>query len=1181
MRTGTFSLAVTTGISALAILVSLSPKCAADDLHSVKGIQAFHGSGEARALLKQNGFVVADPAFRQIFEAYIQSPETDAPSETNRTGSSLPSFITADSAWDTYHVLLEEGVKQMEEIQAKRLVSFSRQLLEAAEKQNADPSLKTFAAVGLALQDKHYHQTLGGEAKRIVDGLQNGSTPVAVPMGFDLAPAQFRAQSFYAQSPELSDYFAARQWYASVVFRLLNPKETRLAVMEAELVGGDPGLLERWKQLSDPYDDFLAPAEDGSVPAYFAAATAMTGTNRTGASLTDSQIAAITKELEKRLPLPRVNDQLLSPEEYREFGGQTRGFRLLPPRRLPCAVCFQNTVDPKLRGRMYPSGLDFMAASPVLRSPAAIRALQSQFGKPVSEQILKTDCGPLPDSLHGEAMQLLALLQQPLPAQAPACMRSEAWSDLQLWTQLGAWAQQRHTWALHTKISIDYLGLISPPTGMVAPYPEFFAGLTKLTRQTALAFARAQGQSAFDAKTTASNLLQALDFSERILKTASEEAVEQNSDPLQQLGEFHQRYYKKHAAELAANSSRDKYREMEEQLRQLANDCAATGNAGPEQLETLRMYYDCRQDISQLLNNFAVVCDRLAGLATKSLKGQPLTQADAEWIENYGVTLAGFHFYYGNSYEVPRDDFPIVTRIFANPRTGSVFYAGLARPQSLYVIVPHGKEQQLYRGAVMTYREFHRPDAELLDDESWRQLVQKGEVPEAPPFTRGFLAQKSAHDWLTQLRAGKGRKINYDDREEMFAGLAATATDADLPELIQLMADSNDADEDFTTGIGLVIGKLNWNRHQRQIIQLLASPDTTLSEAAAQILIGKPGLLNVNALLPEPRESSREQRLRLVLLGKVPTQTAASSNALCQAAARSGAGIRWQALIAMGQAHWPGQPPIELLLERLQDTNQYVAAAAAISMSRLRLTNAAPALMKRLEIALQSPQPGLEEQKAQSQLITRDWEPNYRPVGGGHGGASILAPVNWSWWLKFNDNSDGNIPEQSVRHPPVQYDLSPRTCDLTATLIDAVGNLGYAPAVDPLLKLRGTDYDSEAMRALEALVPERLAGILLATALDKQTDSYVREQSLFALGNLSITNHVKELIPLLADTTPIVYSRPMSRAPWRICDRAAVTIAIQLGWEDKHSPSLYLLYLDSQRRGELMTKVSAWAKQAR
>ena len=155
-------------------------------------------------------------------------------------------------------------------------------------------------------------------------------------------------------------------------------------------------------------------------------------------------------------------------------------------------------------------------------------------------------------------------------------------------------------------------------------------------------------------------------------------------------------------------------------------------------------------------------------MAKKSLTGTALTEEDARWIESYGVTLAGFHFYYGNSYEVPRDDFPIVTRVFSNPLTDSMLYAGLARPQALYVIVPDGDSQQLYRGAVLTYREFVRPNTQLLDDESWREMVSKARTPPAPLFTRSFYAETSVTELMNRLQAlAKNKDPSYGDIEEV------------------------------------------------------------------------------------------------------------------------------------------------------------------------------------------------------------------------------------------------------------------------------------------------------------------------------------------------------------------------------------------------------------------------------
>ena len=1172
----------------LLLLVTLFSFCANPDLavsetynlRAVKGIEAFTGSAEAKKLLGKNGFVVADPAFKQIFEPYIKSPQTEAPSETKRMGGTLPSFITTDSAWHTYHVLLEEGVKDMEEVQSQRMLNFSRRLLAAAgDSKHGDSDLVLFASVGLALQDAHFRQSLTPEVKRLVDGLRTGSTPVEVPIGFELAPVQFRAQSFYTQSPELSDYFAARQWYANVVFRLSNARETKLAVTLSTIINRDTELFTSWRQLSDPFDAFLAHAEDGTVREYTAAAKCILGEQFGKTPISDAQIAGIQQKLEGLLPLPRVSDQLLSPEQYIEFSKQTRGFRLLPPRRLPDAVCFHNTVDPKIPGRMYPSGLDFLAASPVLRSPAATRAVQSEFGKDVSDLILKADCGPMPDSLHGEAMQLLATLQTPLPAAAPAPLRTEAWSDLQLWTQLGAWAEQRHTWALHTKLSVEYLGIIEPPVGMVAPYPEFFSGLAKLTRRTTAAFEQAGLGEQFESKTVAGELLALLNLSQTLSSARDEKEFEKNSGKLEQLSQFQSRYYEKHRAELEGSRSRDAYKKLEQDLIALAQRCAANGTTNKTDIEMLHSFFECRQNISRLLNDFAPVCDHLAALATKSVTGEALTKDDAKWIENYGVTLAGFSFYYGNSYEVPRDDFPIVTRIYSNPQSDSMLYAGLSRPQALYVVIPDGKSLQLYRGAVMTYREFVQPNSQLLDDESWRELVSKGQTPPAPPFTRSFSAEKSVADWMKELRASLGQEENYDKQEDIFWHLGFKATDEDLPDLISLLATSTNSDEDVTVGIANIIERLQWEPFQKQLVQSLSSPDTLLSDFAAEILLKRPEHLDAAALASDfDRQSIRARRLYCMLLGSVPQQTDATRQTLLKAMQNPEAGVRWQAALAIGKAHWTNEPPISRLFDALNDTNQFVAAAAVRSLGLLGATNLAPALLSRLETCLQSPGLSPETLQQQSEAIGQDKERIYRPVGGTHPGlGNLLDTDSLGLRLRLGGDASANAKRMAtMRLPPRPFNFPTHNYDLATALIEALGDLKYAPAADEFFKLCGTDYDAEATRALAKLAPERLADKLIATAKDQQVDSYLREKALVALANTASTNRVQDLIPLLDDTTPIEYSRPLPGPAWRICDRTAETIATLLGWEDRRMS----IFVSSQRRDETMARVREWAKQA-
>jgi hypothetical protein len=1147
------------------------------DIHAIKDIEAFNGSAPAKELLRKNGFVVADPFFKQIFEAYINGLETARPSETNERGSRLPSFITVDSAWDTYHVLLEEGVKQLEEVQAGRLREFSHQLLDIAQKQKAEPELLRLASVGLALQDEPYRGSLAGEDKRVVDGLCNGSSPVQVGIGFELSPLQFRAQSFYTQSQELSDYFAARQWYASVVFRLAKPKETKLAVALVELINYNPELLKLWKQLSDPYDNFLARAEDGTIPDYAKAVESVEGTNVEKLALTDSQVAAIQKKLETQLPLPFISDQLLQPEQYSEYGKQTRGFRLLPPRRLPCAVCFQNTVDPKIRGRGFPSGLDFFAASPELRSPAAVRAVQSQSGKDIASLILKADCGPMPDSLHGQAMQLLATLQKPLPAKAPGSMRNDAWSDLQLWTQLGAWAEQRHTWALHSKMNVSVMGIIEPPTGTVAPYPEFFSGLAKLTRQTAKAFEKAGQEQSFDVKIAAAELLDLLHLSKEMSRTRDAKEYERLSVKLEQLGQFQNQYYEQRLAEMATNGASNvndrmrQYDQMEKDLEDFAQQCATNAQANESETKALRMFYDCRESVTRLLDNFAPVCDRLAALATKSLNGEVLTEDDAKWIENYGVTLAGFHFYYGNSYEVPRDDFPIVTRIFSNPLRDSMLYAGLARPQALYIVLPKGKSLQLYRGAVMTYREFIRPNTQLLDDDSWREIVSKEKIPPAPPFTQSFYAQMSVGDWLKVMRVQcQDEDEHYHDIEDTFWQLNSRATDQDLPELLEAMANPPDDPAGYWVGyIGQVIGHLSWKSQQGRIIGLLSSSNNTMASVAAGILVEQPAAMNPSLLTADfSRQPLQTRRLYCALLSRTPQPPETARQLFLQAFHDPSAGMRWQGVFALEKSSQDDLQSQSALLESLNDTNVFVASAAAHALGNLRATNSAPVLFARLKTVLQVT--NISEELLKQQLS----EVNGRLSERDYHAAALLDPDGLTMNVELDEARHGKR-FSTMRMPPMGVELPSHDFKPAKTLIEALGNLGYTPAVAELFKLRGGDNDAEATRALNKLAPDQLTDKLMATATDKQTDSYLREKAMVTLCEISATNRVRDLVPLLDDTTPIEYDRPMRGAEWRVCDRAAGSIGVLLGWQNRMMPFM----IRAEERDAMLTRAREWAKQ--
>ena len=84
----------------------------------------------------------------------------------------MPIFITVDSAWHTYHVLLEEGVQQVELGQAGSCSVFrsdyARSRRPARSSTTVYRDLAAFAAVGWAVQDSTCLQRLPADERATV-----------------------------------------------------------------------------------------------------------------------------------------------------------------------------------------------------------------------------------------------------------------------------------------------------------------------------------------------------------------------------------------------------------------------------------------------------------------------------------------------------------------------------------------------------------------------------------------------------------------------------------------------------------------------------------------------------------------------------------------------------------------------------------------------------------------------------------------------------------------------------------------------------------------------------------------------------------------------------------------------------------------------------------------------------
>ncbi len=146
---------------------------------------------------------------------------------------------------------------------------------------------------------------------------------------------------------------------------------------------------------------------------------------------------------------------------------------------------------------------------------------------------------------------------------------------------------------------------------------------------------------------------------------------------------------------------------------------------------------------------------------------------------------------------------------------------------------------------------------------------------------------------------------------------------------------------------------------------------------------------------------------------------------------------------------------------------------------------------------------------------------------------------------------------------------------LVTALIEALGDLHYPPAEDTILGLLSGRNASAAAKALKKLAPDKLAKRLFTIAADKTLPPQARDDALLLLGDTGVANPMTELIPLLDDQTIVPANRLMPGREWRICDRAAATLAALMGRSVRIAPMM-----STEQRDQQIEQVRQWLKSA-
>ncbi|MCK4323212.1 MAG: DUF3160 domain-containing protein, partial [Armatimonadetes bacterium] len=138
------------------------------------------------------------------------------------------------------------------------------------------------------------------------------------------------------------------------------------------------------------------------------------------------------------------------------------------------------------------------------------------------------------------------------------------------------------------------------------------------------------------------------------------------------------------------------------------------------------------------LQALAGVLRQLRDIAVKELANQPLTEEEYNFIKHFGASL--------DRLTAGTEDVAAKTSLIADVHTDGntrqVLEEAVGYVERITVAyqLPDGRIAA-GQGPVFSYYEFKQPMADRLTDEAWREMLQQGQAPALPEWTRSFRAQ--------------------------------------------------------------------------------------------------------------------------------------------------------------------------------------------------------------------------------------------------------------------------------------------------------------------------------------------------------------------------------------------------------------------------------------------------------
>jgi hypothetical protein len=722
-----------------------------------------------KAALATNGFLVGALDYKQIFEVYNRTPP--------------PYFITADSVIQAFSLILEDCIRRQERCLAGDLYgtlsSMNRSIDELTRRVSTGiaggaPGGKDFGealdfiscVTGVAgrLLDPSFpvkdsvKDKVEAELRLVLEADELAESPVTDRLR---DYSKFKVMGKYAAGVSTARYYQCLKYIQDTPFRVESEKET-LAAMILHLYFRDYEF--KFDDLGDFYSVVFGQQDDiplhlssrmgnyrmswgDAIPDEFNGAER----DKTDPLQLVKHVKGVQAEL-RTLPLPRINDQILSPEQFNDWQKLTKGVRLVGSSYLPDAELLLKCAEPALPGRPYPNGLDIglmlnsNRAAELLattESPATVKHIQTQLASLEASH----------DALYTQFLDILSGYQDEMTKRRDMqpVFRTPAWRDKELNTTLCGWALMRHAAVLGGKDNVTWMcKSISELVGYVEPVPRFYLAISSLMQRCKRMIWRARVNDSA-VRLRAAELVELNDHMQRFGKTLDvidENFIEKYVDRYPEYYElvngiwpgFRNFYSERNngylrTVEAYAHASKRILAGEGHTVQENSDDMI-----GPPDMEwdnplrntsdkdAIKMTID-EEPIPPEYDELIHICTRLAEISLKQIDHIELASEDEIFIKEYGGHLGRACFYGGNSWMHPKDDMPVTAAVFTNPQLGGVLLVGIGRAKCIKVVIqdPITKQNVVCSGGITLYHEQIGPGR--MSDKEWRDALLNTDGP--------------------------------------------------------------------------------------------------------------------------------------------------------------------------------------------------------------------------------------------------------------------------------------------------------------------------------------------------------------------------------------------------------------------------------------------------------------------